>query len=95
LVFRARFTTTDPTIISRLHPRPGKYLGTMLEHSHTLTVKEALKRLSVDPSTGLTEKQVAERFAQFGPNGTNNAQDLLMQRRTARGRGHPALEIDP
>ncbi|PJF19887.1 Calcium-transporting ATPase [Paramicrosporidium saccamoebae] len=37
----------------------------MLEHSHTLTVKEALRRLSVDPSTGLTEKQVAERLAEF------------------------------
>lgn len=44
-------------------------LNTMLDNGHGLSVREVLRQLHVDHTKGLTDVQVAERRAKYGPNG--------------------------
>lgn len=41
----------------------------MLKNSHTLSVQETLKKLSVDPTRGLSSEEARNRLEKYGPNG--------------------------
>lgn len=60
--------------LSRPHRKPWSFVERncriMLENSHTLTVKQVLKRLEVDSSCGLSSKEAEGRLERFGRNGT-------------------------
>ena len=40
-----------------------------MENAHTYTTDEVLKHFKVDVNKGLTEKQIAESYQKYGPNG--------------------------